>query len=164
MQTRIGPELSARVAAAWPVLLGAVASGANIGEACESQGVKREHAYAYMLANPEARREWEHARELSADAYADRIASLIAGDMPEPQSARVKLDALRWLAAKRNPRVYSDKQSIDLNVKTVDLTRIIQDANARLAAARQVGRVIEGAPITSALAAPNEARTINDLL
>lgn len=151
MHTRIGPEVEAKVRKAWPDLLAAVASGANIGKACEAHGLKREHAYVYQLHNADARREWELARELSADAYADDVAEIANDPGPDPTGARVRMDALRWLAAKRNPRAYSDKQAIDLNVKTVDLTRIIQDANARLQAARQIGRIVEGAVITQTL-------------
>jgi hypothetical protein len=38
--------------------------------------------------------------------------------------------------------VYSEKQTVDLNVRSVDLTAIIRDANARLAQAREP-RLIE---------------------
>jgi hypothetical protein len=143
MNTRIGPALAERVRAAWTALLDAVANGDNIGDACAAAGLKREHVTAYRLDNPEADREWQAAREQSADAFADKVAAVAENDKVDPAFARVRMDAYRWLAAKRNPRVYSDKQTIDMNVRTVDLTRIIDSANARLAAAR----VIEGAVI-----------------
>jgi hypothetical protein len=63
---------------------------------------------------------------------------------------RVHVDTLKWAARIRNPRAYSDKSSIDVNVRTVDLTRIISEANARLAA-REAGRVIEGTVLPALL-------------
>lgn len=114
----------------------AVAAGDSIGDACKAAGVSRHDVRHYRLANPEASREWDLAREQSADAYADRIAELAESPGADANQARVRIDAYKWLASKRNPRVYSDKQQVDVNVKTVDLTRIIEQANARLAASR----------------------------
>lgn len=51
--------------------------------------------------------------------------------------ARTYIDTLKWAARIRNPAAYGDKQQIDMNVRTVDLTAIIQAANARLARARE---------------------------
>ena len=64
--------------------------------------------------------------------------------------ARNAIDTLKWAAKVRNPRTYSDKQQLDVNIKTVDLTKIINDANARLAASK-AGRVIEGTVLGMAL-------------
>ncbi len=163
-ESRIGADAREKIERAWPDLISTVATGGNIGDACERAGVTRGAVYAYQRENPGAREQWALAREESADAYADRIASLIEGGMPDAQVARVKIDALRWLAAKRNPRLYSDKTTLDVNVKTVDLTRIIQDANARLAAARTIEGAIVPALITSALPAGDSERTLADLL
>jgi hypothetical protein len=66
-------------------------------------------------------------------------------DLPDglaAQHARTRIDTLKWAARVRNPRVYSEKQTVDLNVRSVDLTAIIRDANARLAQAREP-RLIE---------------------
>lgn len=126
----------------------AVASGGNIGEAAERAGVDRSALYAYQAEFPEARIQWERAREESADSFADRVADILNNPISDPQVARVRMDGYRWLAAKRNPRVYSDKQQIDMNVRTVDLTRVIADARKRL----EASRVIEGAVIRPAVA------------
>jgi hypothetical protein len=60
----------------------------------------------------------------------------------DPAHARNAIDTLKWAAKTRNPKVYSDKAVIDMNIRTVDLTRIITEAAARLAVHR-AGRVIE---------------------
>jgi hypothetical protein len=59
----------------------------------------------------------------------------------------MKVDTLKWAARIRNPRLYGDKAQLDVNVRTLDLTRIISDAQARLAASR----IIEGHVIRAAL-------------
>jgi hypothetical protein len=56
------------------------------------------------------------AREASADADADRVKDVadrtLAGEY-DPQAARVAIDALKWSAGKRKPKVYGDK--LDVN-------------------------------------------------
>lgn len=162
MATRISPELAARVRAAWPELLSAVESGARMDHAIAAAGLKREWVRAFKVLEPGAQAEWEDAREHSADAFSDegleiarnRYTTLQPGEpgnekgieplvvRVDPAAARVHLDYLKWMAAKRNPRAYSDKAQLDVNVKTIDLTRIISEANARLAAGR-APRILE---------------------
>ncbi|HEY5636269.1 MAG TPA: hypothetical protein VIS77_05155, partial [Burkholderiales bacterium] len=71
----------------------------------------------------------------------------------DPAHARMRVDTLKWAARIRNPRLYGDKAQLDVNVRTVDLTRIIEAANARLAAAQaaRAGHVVEGTLVRRAL-------------
>ena len=147
----ISPEKKAIVARAWQDLIVAVAEGAHIGNECAKHGITRYDVRHYRLQDAQAEREWQAAREQSADTFADQIGDMANNPPIDSARARIQLDALRWLAAKRNPRVYSDKATLDVNVKTVDLTRIIQDANARLAAA-QAPRIIEAEVVRDAIA------------
>lgn len=179
MVTRIGDITRAKIAEAWPAILAELATGALVKSTLAKHGISPQECAAWRLENPDRQKEWETARELSADAFMDEALD-IARDPFEmttrhPETgeelekplvtridaahARTRIDTLKWAARIRNPRLYGDKQAIDLNVKTVDLTRIIQDANARLQAARQIGRVVEGAVITQAL-----PRAIEDLI
>lgn len=136
MTTRLSDALRAKIDAAFPDLLDVVADGGHIGKACENAGLKREHIRIRMLEQPSMRAQWDLAREQSAESYFDQILDIIHNPGADREHTRVKVDALKWMAAKRNPRAYSDKHTLDVNVKTVDLTRIVQDANARLAQAR----------------------------
>lgn len=158
MATRIGPETIARIEANWDTLIDAVAGDGQIQESCKALGLSTDQVRVYRMARPEREREWQMAREQSADAFAEKVVEIANNPGADSGIARVRMDAYRWLASKRNPRVYSDKQTLDVNVKTVDLTRIIQDANARLAAAT-AGRVIEGAVVRAAL-----PQSLDDLL
>lgn len=175
--SKIGPETSARITAAWPAILEDIEGGARIIDAISKHGLKRQHIDAYLVGNALATKEWNAAKEASGDAFmdkamaiADNPGTVITHDdkgnpLAEPviiaadwQHARLRIDTLKWAAKVRNPRQYSDKSSIDVNVKTVDLTRIIQDANARLAASH-AGRVLDGEIVRAAL-----PQSIDDLL
>lgn len=89
----------------------------------------------------------------SADAYADEILVTIDNPAADPQHARVRVDALKWLAAKRNPRTYSDRVDHNVTVRTVDLTQVIADARKRVQDRRarallpEHGRTIEGVSV-----------------
>jgi hypothetical protein len=143
MATRIGPETKARIAAAWPDLITVVADGGNIGDACKARGLTRDQVRVYRLQNPEADKEWQLAIEQSADAFCDQAQSIANSPGADSRAARVSLQALMWLASRRNPRVYGEKQQLNVNVRSVDLTQIILAANKRLQSA-QPGRLIEG--------------------
>lgn len=165
MAIRISPETAARVRDAWPVLLAAVASGAGIKVAIEAQGLKTDWVRAYRAMDAAADAEWSRAKEESADAFSDEGLEVArnpvkvipvgaegneTGTQPliiriDPASARVHVDYLKWLAAKRNPRTYSDKIDHNVTVRTLDLTRIIEAANARLASAPRA-RILEHNP------------------
>lgn len=173
MATRISPETAAQVRAAWPALLADVASGAGIKPAIEAHGLKTEWIRAFRGMDATAEAEWTRAKEESADAFSEEALDVARnpvkvippgapgneeGTKPliiriDPASARVHVDTLKWIAAKRNPRTYSDKSQLDVNVRTLDLTRIIEAANARLAGAPRA-RILEHNPAPLELAAP----------
>ncbi len=150
MTTRIGDALVKKLESVWPDILGAFEAGEQVDNVLREHGLKRNQIYAYFRIKPEKRQEWEDAREQSADALFDealqvarnptkeRISASGSSIPPPPdaQYARTLVDTLKWAARIRNPRLYGDKAQLDVNVKTVDLTRIVADANARLAQAR----------------------------
>lgn len=141
----------------------AIASGALTRDAMAMCGVRPGVVYAYMRENASARKEWDDAREESADAYYDEaltIARSTFNSKEQVSHARTHVDTLKWAARTRNPRIYGDKQTIDMNVRSVDLTAIIQAANARLANARQPLTIEHDASETLQLV----QRTIADLM
>lgn len=178
MAIRISPETAALVRSAWPSLLAAVAAGAGIKKTIEQHGLKTDWVRAFRGMEPNADAEWTKAKEESADALSEEGLEIArnpvkviqpgepgneAGKKPliiriDPAFARVHVDYLKWLAAKRNPRTYSDKSQVDVNVRTLDLTRIIEAANARLAGAPRA-RILEHNPEPAALL-PDAARLL----
>lgn len=164
MTTRLGDDLRARLAAAWPELLAGIAAGDLVRDVLARLGLKYAHVRAYYTSDDALRAEWEAARLESADAFMDEALRTGRGTpellrdekgaivwrangepvliAPDAALARVRVDTLKWAARIRNPHAYSDRAQLDVNVKTIDLTRIISEANQRLAA-REVGRVID---------------------
>lgn len=140
--SRIGPETRAKIADAWRGIIDAIADGELISRTIEAAGFSREMLRAYLADTPGAREEWDSARKFSADAFFDRAHEVINSPDLDPKIARVRFEGFMLLAAKRDPRMYGDRSQVDVNVRTVDLTRIIQDANARLQAQQQ-GRLID---------------------
>lgn len=55
------------------------------------------------------RRKYAQAREDQGDWFADKIADLATNDEKEPADITARVNALKWLAAKRKPKVYGDK-------------------------------------------------------
>lgn len=172
MAIRISPETAARVRDAWPSMLAAVASGAGIKKTIEQHGLKTDWVRAFRGMDATAEAEWVKAKEESADALSEEGLEIARnpikviqpgepgnedGTKPliiriDPAFARVHVDYLKWLAAKRNPRTYSDKAQLDVNVRTLDLTRIIEAANARLAGAPRARILEHNAPALELLA------------
>jgi hypothetical protein len=138
-------QTRAKIKAAWPQVCASLASGELAMVALAPTGLTRGQARHFMDSDAAARAEWASAREESADAFMERALECAMTDLPDglaAQHARTRIDTLKWAARVRNPRVYSEKQTVDLNVRSVDLTAIIRDANARLAQAREP-RLIE---------------------
>ena len=143
MNQRISEDTRARIANAWPEILDALANGELVKDTLAKLGISRDAMRAFKAGNPAACADWDLAREQSADALFEQALAKANDPRIDPAHARVRVDTLKWAARIRNPRLYGDKAQLDVNVRTVDLTRIIQDANARLAAAR-APRVLEG--------------------
>jgi hypothetical protein len=86
-----------------------VADGLSLKEACELPGMPaRRTAYKWLGEHDNFVRMYARAREERADLIADEIVS-IADSEPDPNKARVRIDARKWWAAKVNPKKYGDK-------------------------------------------------------
>jgi len=95
---------------------------------------------------------YARAIEARAMAHADEISDLtrrvVLGEVP-PDVARVALDGLKWTASRLLPKVYGDRQSVDVAVTHTHQLHL--DALKRLnetARALPVGDVIEGEVIS----------------
>ncbi len=106
---------------------------------------------AYRLTTDGAGAEWDAAKIDSADALADQVQGIIDNPVADAAIARVRIDALRWLASKKNPRVYAERIDSHHTVKAIDLTPIILAANARLLAANARRASIDVTPSPLAL-------------
>lgn len=74
--------------------------------------------------------QYARAREDQAEALADDVMDTALNKDLEPNDRRVRVDALKWLASKRKPKVYGDKVQTELTgrdggpIQTIDLTQL----------------------------------------
>jgi leucyl aminopeptidase (aminopeptidase T) len=132
---RISEETAQRIAAAWPAILDAIASGKQVNHTLEAAGISRGMVRAFISADPERRVQWDDAREASADAFMDQAMQEAMATIPKDDAAhvRTRIDTLKWAARIRNPRAYAEKTQHEHTVKNYDMTQILKDANTRLA-------------------------------
>jgi hypothetical protein len=138
----ISNEKRTLIAQHWPGILDKIRHGARIDLTAAEYGLTRADMWAYRHAQPDLVAQWYDAIKDSADAFVDQMVAVMDDAGADAKAARVRLAGLQWIAEKRDPDRYGQRTRADINVKTVDLTAIIKDANARLAASKQ-GRIIE---------------------
>lgn len=142
----ISVETRERIAAVWPIILDAVAECTLTLEAAANEiaGVGIRSVQRYARETKGARAELDEALADGAELMVSRIPSLII-TTPDARRARVLAEFAWKIAASRDPARFGDRSRIQLDVKHVDLSSIIRDANARLAAQRTGSLpVIEG--------------------
>lgn len=90
-------------------VLSAMADGKSLREACKVEGNPAVTTVLRRLAEDETfRLQYARAREAGDDAMAEDIQD-IADTEVDPQKARVRIDARKWLLSKRQPKRYGDK-------------------------------------------------------
>jgi len=140
----ISDSAVAIIDAAWPDILEEIAEGGIIKKIAPKYGTSIHRLRAYRAQNPKAAQEWDDAWNASADAFFDRVLQIVEDleakgedvQIKDAKAAAQQLKALYWLASKRNPRVYGDHKTLDVNMAFADMTTIIQDAARRRDAAR----------------------------
>lgn len=91
--------------------------GKSLAEICRGPDMpKYRTVFGWLSDNESFSQDYMRAREAQADADADAIgdiASRVLHGEIEPGAARVAIDALKWTAGKRKPKVYGEKLDID---------------------------------------------------
>ena len=109
--------------------LDAISSGKSVREAC--RGVKIDEAT--FRRNVDAT-QYARAREACADRQFEEMEDLEkdcrSGKIP-PDVFRVVMDSRKWRLARMRPRVYGDKQTVDVNANVAILTKEQRDAAYR---------------------------------
>lgn len=100
-----------------------ISQGETLLAVCASHGMPtRQTFYKWVVNQPDLARAYSAAKVLSADSLEEEALEAgrsIRGNPETSQKVRayeVDMNQLRWSAAKRNPRVYSDRGSIVLTV------------------------------------------------
>jgi hypothetical protein len=90
-------------------ICGHIADGLSLKEVCMLDGMpSRATAYKWLAMHSSFADMYARAREERADLIADEIVTIADND-PDPNRARVRIDARKWWAAKVNPKKYGDK-------------------------------------------------------
>jgi hypothetical protein len=142
-------------------LLARIIDGAMLDKLCAGPGMpSRSAVYAYMRKHPEARVFMDEAVEGRADWRASKISDLAAkveANEIDPQSARVAIDAHRFMIAKEAPRRYGDKVELTgkdgnaIEVKDTTQIELAREIGFMLARARAA---IDLSPATNGAALP----------
>lgn len=95
--------------------------------------------YRWLAEDPDFVERYTRAREQQADLYAEEIVN-IADTEADPNKARVRIDARKWVAAKLKAKVYGDRLQVDgdMNVR-------LSDAQLDNRIAQLIGKVGAGA-------------------
>lgn len=122
-----------------------VGGGLCLKEICELPGMPgRTTACKWLGLHDDFANMYARAREERADLIADEIVT-IADSEPDPNKARVRIDARKWWAAKVNPKKYGDKVSAELTGKDGGPieTKELGDIEAAQRVAYMLGRAME---------------------
>lgn len=93
--------------------------------------------YNWLTQNPDLFETYARVREERAHLVVDEVVD-IADTEPDPNKARIRIDARKWYAGKVCQRMYADKTTVDLNVKR-DPTTMSDAELERIAAASRDG-------------------------
>ena len=91
----------------------------------------------WLREYPEFAANYARAREDQADHDADKIGDIaeqvVAGKV-DPQAARVAIDAYKWAAGKRKPKVYGEKMMVggSADMDPIQMTRQLDVSNLSL--------------------------------
>lgn len=92
-------------------------AGKSLRQICAVEGMPGTATVYKWLGQYDAFRDsYARAREVQADVLADEIIE-IADTEPDPNRARVMIDARKWLASKLRPKKYGDRVALDHKVE-----------------------------------------------
>lgn len=99
-----------------------IAHGMSLRKACQpSDRPSTKSFLEWMRDDATLSEQYARAREDQADFYAGEVVD-ISDTEPDPNKARVRIDARKWAAGKLKPKVYGDRIQIDgdMNVSMSD--------------------------------------------
>jgi hypothetical protein len=89
-----------------------IADGRGVLRGCEDVGICREVFYTALREYKPLADSYARAREQEADKDADDVKSIADDDELAPDEKRVRIDARKWSAAVRRPKLYGPKLEV----------------------------------------------------
>ena len=95
-------------------VLESLAEGQTLAELARKHGFNRGWFYQVLEKDAELASRYARAREMQVEAWADDILreASEADDETNVQSARLRIDAKKWIMSKLVPRKYGDKLAV----------------------------------------------------
>jgi hypothetical protein len=69
----------------------------------------------WIAGDPDLEKQYAHALEAQGDDYAFKVIETAEDPVLDPNEKRVRIDAYKWAAGKRKPKVYGDRQQMELS-------------------------------------------------
>lgn len=101
-----------------------ISEGASVRKAREAQGMTNTAFFGLLRQDAELMEQYARARENKGEACLDRIEEIeqaLSEGKLDPSSARVLIDAEKWKACKFYPKMYGEKATVDMNVRSFSL-------------------------------------------
>lgn len=107
-----------------------ISNGESLNKIAQSLGMAESTLRYWANQTPERVARYARAREMRAHRFAERIHELaeatVAGDV-RPEAARVAIDALKWQVSKMLPKVYGERQQIDVDATVRTARQMTED-------------------------------------
>ena len=103
LENRYTPELAADI-------LKAVSEGHTLRRACRDRSIPESTVRGWFRDNRDGLGvTYQQARSMQIDCLADEIIETAYDDTVDPQTARVRVDAIKWLLSKLRPTAFGDR-------------------------------------------------------
>ncbi len=93
-----------------------LSEGVSLATICRDMDLGYSTVMAWLKVHADFQENYTRAREDQGDADADKVTDVahrvLTGEI-DPQAARVAIDAFKWSAGKRRPKVYGEKQQLE---------------------------------------------------
>jgi len=91
-----------------------LAAGESLNAICKDSGMPSEAAVRLWVIDDREgfAARYERARDTQVDHFVDEIVAIADGE-PDPQIARVRIDARKWVAGKQRPKKYGEKIELE---------------------------------------------------
>lgn len=114
-------------------ILEALGDGKSLRAICAESGMPHLSTVLRWCADDTHWREqYMRAREAGDDAMAEDIQAIADDGKLDPNDRRIRIDARKWLLAKRQPKKYGDKIEHE-HSGAVNLAHVVSERRARVA-------------------------------
>lgn len=120
-----------------------IADGGTWETACDRLKVSSATLSRWLKEDSELEKQYAHAREAQADIYADRVIDTATDPTIDPAEKRVRMDAYKWAAGKRKPKVYGDKLNLEASVSVKSAAELGDDELANIAIRGSAGAIAQ---------------------